>query len=415
VSKNEVDGFIRHKFAEYYRMQAHNIQPPSAIERREFGFILFKERMMMRHKSFRNPIDLQQYLVITAPSDTYYSAAYYDRPEESMENKGWIGADLIFDIDADHIETNCKIEHDLWVCQSCGTLGKGHQPALCPKCGAQKFEERSWLCETCLEAAKTETLKLIDILQSDFGFSDNDISICFSGHRGYHAHIESQAVRTFDQLARKEIVDYVMGTGLNPRLHGLDERGLKKHQIVIGPDLYDPGWRGRIARGVYDFLVNIASEQFENAHDLRKPVVDTLIEHKDLILEAWRRRAPWDAVKGLGIKTWEKVVARAITRQAVNIDTVVTTDTHRLIRLPKTLHGKTGLKATEISVKQLESFDPLSEAVAFKTGMLTVNVVEAHQFRIGNEVYGPYKEQILELPTAAAILLLCKKVAHIVR
>jgi len=30
-----------------------------------------------------------------------------------MENKGWIGADLIFDIDADHIETRCKTEHDL--------------------------------------------------------------------------------------------------------------------------------------------------------------------------------------------------------------------------------------------------------------------------------------------------------------
>ncbi|MEM2850358.1 MAG: DNA primase small subunit PriS [Candidatus Bathyarchaeia archaeon] len=415
MNKDEVDEFIRNKFAEYYRIQAPNIQPPLAIEKREFGFILFKERMMVRHKSFRNPVDLQQYLVLTVPSDAYFSAAYYERPEESMENKGWIGADLIFDIDADHIETRCKTEHDLWVCQSCGELGKGRQPDFCPRCGAQKFEERSWLCETCLEAAKIETMKLTDILQSDFGFSSDDISVCFSGHRGYHVHIESQIVQTLDQLARKEIVDYVMGTGLNPRLHGLDERGWKRTQIIVGPDLHDPGWRGRIARGVYDFLMDITPEQFENSHDIKKQVIDALIEYRNLILESWHKRGPWDAIKGLGIKTWEKIVARAIKCQAVNIDTVVTTDIHRLIRLPNTLHGKTGLKVTEISVKQLENFDPLSEAVAFKTGMLTVKVIEAHQFRIGNEVYGPYREQVLELPTAAAMLLLCKKAANIVR
>ena len=39
--------------------------------------------------------------------------------------------------------------------------------------------------------------------------------VFFSGHRGYHVHIENEAVRSLDAMARKEIVDYVTGLRLN--------------------------------------------------------------------------------------------------------------------------------------------------------------------------------------------------------
>jgi DNA primase small subunit len=99
----------------------------------------------------------------------------------------------------------------------------------------------------------------------------------------------------------------------------------------------------------------------------------------------------------------------------VKIDTVVTPDINRLIRLPNSLHGKTGLKKLEFPITAIDDFDPLKSAVAFKTGEVTVHVSEAPQFRVEDEIYGPFERQKIELPTAAALMLLCKGVAKVVK
>ena len=77
--------FVLGKFAEYYQQQSSTIYPPTSIERREFGFVLFKERIMLRHKGFRGVDDLRSSLKKIVPSDIYYSSAYYERPEEEMK------------------------------------------------------------------------------------------------------------------------------------------------------------------------------------------------------------------------------------------------------------------------------------------------------------------------------------------
>jgi hypothetical protein len=46
--------------------------------------------------------------------------------------------------------------------------------------------------------------------------------------------------------------------------------------------------------------------------------------------------------------------------------------------------------------------------------MVTVDVSDAPQFRLEDNTYGPYKNQRVELPTAAAMMLLCKGVAKVV-
>ncbi len=404
--------FVLGKFAEYYQQQSSIICPPTSIERREFGFLLFKERIMLRHKGFRSVDALRSFLKTIVPSDVYYSSASYERPEEEMKGKGWLGADLIFDIDADHIPTPCAKVHDTWVCSNCGAFGRGVTPEKCPTCGEQKFNEKTWPCEVCLEAAKAETMKLIDILTKDFGFSSEELKVGFSGHRGYHVHVESEEIREFDSMVRKEIVDYVLGIGLEAGFHGLGVRGEGKSQVLVGPDLYDLGWRGKIARGTYDFLLTASPEELEKI-GLKKKVVDTIIQNKETLLQSWKEKGPWGIIKGVGAESWRKIAEYGVRKQSVKIDTVVTTDIHRLIRLANTLHGKTGLKKIEVPIAGIEYLDPFKSAVAFKEGTVTVFVSEAPQFRLGDEIYGPYKGQKIELPTAAALLLLCKGAAKV--
>jgi DNA primase small subunit len=405
--------FIRDKFADYYKQHSASILPPSSLERREFGFLLLEKRVMLRHKGFRDVDGLRSSLATVVPSDVYYSSAYYERPEEEMKAKGWLGADLIFDIDADHIPTPCAAVHDFWVCTGCGASGKGTSPQKCPACGGIKFKEKTWPCEVCLEAAKVEAIKLIDVLTEDFGFSSEVLTVAFSGHRGYHVHVESEAVRRLDSLARKEIVDYVMGIGLEAEFHGLGKSATAERR-VSGPDLNDRGWRGRVAKGTYDFLLTASKEELMKT-GLKSLHINSLIRHREALLKSWNLKGPWGVVKGISPETWKKIAQYGVEKQSVKIDTVVTPDINRLIRLSNSLHGKTGLKKIEFPITHIEDFDPLKSAVAFKEGAVTVLVSEAPQFRVEDEIYGPFERQKVELPTAAALMLLCKGVAKVVQ
>ena len=405
--------FIRDKFADYYKQNSASIMAPSSLERREFGFFLLEKKVMLRHQGFRDADSLRSSLATVVPSDVYYSSAYYERPEEEMKAKGWLGADLIFDIDADHIPTPCATPHDLWVCTGCGASGRGGHPQKCPTCGQGKFKEKTWPCEVCLEASKTEAIKLVDILTGDFGFSSDVLTVAFSGHRGYHVHVESKSVRGLDSLARKEIVDYVMGIGLDAEFHGLRKSSTPGRR-VSGPDLNDQGWRGRLAKGTYGFLLTASKEDLLKT-GLKPLHVNSLLNHRDAILKSWNKKGPWGVIKNISSDTWKKVAEYGVEKQSVKIDTVVTPDVNRLIRLPNSLHGKTGLKKVEFSIADIEDFDPLKSAVAFNDGTVNVDVSEAPQFRVKDEIWGPFEKQKVELPTAAALMLLCKGMAKVVQ
>jgi len=405
--------FIRDKFADYYKQNSTSILPPSSLERREFGFLLLEKKVMLRHKGFIDVDGLRSSLCTIVPSDVYYSSAYYERPEEAMKAKGWLGADLIFDIDADHIPTPCATVHDFWVCTGCGASGRGVSPQKCTFCGGIKFKAKTWPCEVCLEAAKAEAIKLIDVLTEDFGFSSEVLTVAFSGHRGYHVHVESEAVQGLDSLGRKEIVDYVMGIGLDAEFHGLGKSATSGRR-VSGPDLNDRGWRGRVAKGTYDFLLTASKEDLMKI-GLKTQHVNPLIKHREAILESWNLKGPWGVVKGISPETWKNIAQYGVEKQSVKIDTVVTPDINRLIRLSNSLHGKTGLKKIEFPITDIEDFDPLKSAVAFKTGEVTVLVSEAPQFRVEDEIYGPFERQKVELPTAVALMLLCEGVAKVVQ
>lgn len=404
--------FVRSRFAEFYEENGANIEAPASIEKREFGFQIFKGNVMVRHKGFATVEDLRSFVKKTVPSHAYYSTAYYEMPEEKMENKEWLGADLYFDIDADHVPAKCGKVHDTWTCKKCGFTGKGTAPEACPACSERSFEEETWPCDICLESTKLETMKLVDILSKDFGFSPSEVNAFFSGRRGYHVQVENEAIRELDSVARKEMVDYITGVGLEPSYHGLAEGGSRKSAMLSGPGLDDLGWRGRIARGTHEFLIAATEDDLESV-GLGKKAIGEIVELRDIILESWKTRGPWSRVKGVGVESWKAIVRRAVENQSVKIDTVVTTDTHRLIRLPNALHGKTGLLKLHFAIDEIEKFDPLKSAVAFRKGEAIIFVEEAPQFRLGEERFGPFKKQKVELPMAPAIFLLCRGAAKV--
>jgi DNA primase small subunit len=399
-------------FREYYNKDFSLSESFPTIEKREFGFASF-ESWMLRHKSFQNEEELTSFLRNFVPKDAYFSCAMYETPEAEMERKGWLGANLIFDIDADHIPTSCNKIHDKWTCGDCNFAGKGIAPANCPACGSEKIDVSTWPCEACLTSAKTETIKLLDMLMQDFGFSKNETRVFFSGHRGYHVHVESESVRTLDAVARKEIVDYISGLGFEPAFHDRSKHRWRRTSVVSSSGLDNLGWSGRVARGVHDFIVTAKEEDLVGM-GLNRNIVEAMLKNRDTVLRNLNDSGMLSAVKGVGPETWRKITEFCAQNQSAKIDTVVTTDTHRLIRLADALHGKTGFKKVGFPVSDIEDFDPFRSAVAFKKGTVSVFVSDAPKFRLGNENFGPCKKQKVELPTAAAVLLICKDRAEVV-
>ncbi len=366
---------------------------------------------MVRHRSVSRISELKSLLCENIPSDVYHSCAYYENPEADMDKKGWLGADLVFDIDADHIPTSCNKIHDEWTCKTCGHNGRGITPEKCSKCGGQKFDAKTWPCERCISSAREETAKLLDMLKKDFGLSDSELRVFFSGHRGYHVHVETEAVRTLDAMARKEIVDYITGLGL-------DLRGKEK----VGPDgkiasrafsLHEFGRQGRMKRDMRGFIEAATKDDLAKA-GVKGGAAAAILQYKQQVLERCIEKGLWNSVRGVGDETWFKITTYLTNLEVSKIDTVVTTDIHRLIRMDGTLHGKTGLKKVEFPAADLAEFDAFTEAVAFKEGKAKVSVSCAPQFRLGENMFGPYTNEKVELPTAAAVLLICKGRAEVV-
>ena len=152
--------FLFKMFRMYYRSFTPDM--PDRFTKKEYGFIPFG-KTMQRHMAFTTPEDLKTFMFSKVPAHSYYSTAYYRHPAKPvMEEKEWMGAELIFDLDADHLA------------------------------GAEEMTYSQMMVQI-----RKEMISLVDdFLYSDLGFSEKQVHICFSGGRGYHAHIRSNDIYT---------------------------------------------------------------------------------------------------------------------------------------------------------------------------------------------------------------------------
>jgi DNA primase small subunit len=409
-----IDNFVVTEFRNYYKAMDLGSYKILDLQHRELAFLQFGEQTMIRHLSFDDETELKTFVVGKPPMHMYYSSAYYRHPQDTnMSKKSWLGADLVFDIDADHIKTDCKINHDKWMCLDCKTSGSGFPPEACTNCGNKRIETTTWVCDECLKVAKNEIFKLLeDYLVPDFGLALDEIEICFSGHRGYHLHILPDVFRQLTNDGRREIADYVRGIGLSQELQGF--RVLRNNEPLIGPDIKDGGWRGRIARAIYAFIEQCSPERLGEAIGSPKAAKRICDNKQDILEKMSRTPSWWGALKPEGVQRFNKIASASLGDVVCHIDERVTIDTKRLMRYPNSLHGKSGLKAVRIGYGDLERFDPLKDAIAFKNGFIKVYVKDIPRIRIGENEIGPLGEGVeVEVPKALGIYLICRCAAEI--
>ena len=175
---------LKRYFKEYYFKHSGRIGGPTHIESREFGYFPFNGQMI-RHQSFKDIGAFRALLVKEGPAGVYCSNSQYQEPTAEMQKKGWLKAELIFDIDADALKLPCKNEHDVWFCKQCGRKEFGLRPEVCPSCKGTRILEMTWACPKCIEGTKKEVIKLLEYLEEDFGISRSKSQVYFSGNAGF--------------------------------------------------------------------------------------------------------------------------------------------------------------------------------------------------------------------------------------
>ncbi len=373
--------FIRQRFTDYYGRT--RITPPSSPNQREFGFIFFEgnypeDIRMRRHIGFGSPEELEEYVKNLVPAHAYYSTAYYRTPQSAtMGDKGWLGADLIFDLDADHI------------------LRGSYQEML--------------------NRIKDETVKLITVLDEELGIDMRTVKLVFSGGRGYHIHVQEIAVRDFDSQERRELIDYICGIGINPG------------RMLTGYQPGRRGWHQRFQTCLSGYLQNLAAmppAQAKASLCALRGIGDTRASRFLESVPALLTRVQTDPVSVnirdpttaeiLEILTTEKEspLYSMIREAGVQADEPVTTDTRRLIRLPGSLHAKSGFRVTPLLIKELDDFDPLIDAVPFGDRGVRIDASREYSVSLlGNTYEIPIG--ISQVPEAVALFLCCRGMAEI--
>lgn len=378
------DEKMRHYFQEYY--ESCRPVPPDLLSSREIGYIPFGAPMV-RHRSLKNVDGLRHFLVSAVPRHMYYSTAYYKDPDNKrMSDKGWMGAELIFDLDADHIKGAEKMRYD----------------------------------EILAEVKKHTSRLIFQHLMDSLGFKKKEIRVFFSGGRGYHVHIYSERVYGMDSDARREIANFIRGEGLD--LKGVIWE-MRRARILTG------GWLSSIDRSFLRTLLSLKNGDQE-AVDFALSVLgnrNTLRAYLESLksgVKIGKRVAKRiDILSAAGPDKYrimderdhailKALIAMTASENSSEIDEPVTTDIHRLIRFPFSLHGKTGLAVIPVEVDMFDQFNPLQDAIpeVFKDRKQDINLrVPLRMNFMGSEISLEPGNHRVDLPLA--IFAVSQKIA----
>ncbi|CAI1492498.1 DNA primase small subunit PriS [Thermococcus nautili] len=293
-----------------------------SLEKREFGFDHTGEGPSDRKNVFTDVRDLEDYVKATSPYAIYTSVALYREPAQ-ME--GWLGAELVFDIDAKDLP--------LRRCQNLHPSGQ--------------------VCPICLEDAKELARDTLVVLKEDFGFEN--VHVVYSG-RGYHIRVLDEWALGLDAKARERILAYISAS------EEVTYEDVMSRRIMLSSGYF------RVFRLRFGYFIKRANENHLISAGIKKGLARKLLSDKsrERIVRSFVERGLLASFpSGVGYKTLIRLFSISSTFSKAYFDGRVTVDVKRILRLPSSLHSKVGLITTYIGPDEgkLERFNPFRDAV----------------------------------------------------
>jgi len=325
---------------EYYTRARLDI---TDIHRREIAFERWNDFRgpSLRPVYFQYIDSLSKFLIEYPYAGVYASTGYYLDPNEvDMNKKTLMKTDLVFDLDM-------KIE---------GT----------------RYEFFEKMCK------HTKTL-IHDFLIKDFGISPDKIKVEFSGNKGFHVTVDDEDMRNMDVSDRRQMIDYIMGLKVDKNILFSGN----KTSPVSG------GWRRHADNLIREILSNTEGSNNGEMTDYflelgipknRVKKISGLLSNARVrnAMKAGHLNVLYDADSRLLGDLKNILLRRHKSGLAAVLDRAVTVSTHRLFRVPGSIHRKSGLPCINLEIADLESPDFIFEKIIQVVGEDPVEIELGH-------------------------------------
>jgi DNA primase small subunit len=356
--------FLKSIIREYYSRKP--LEEPGELHKREIALESLEDGAYIRHLSFPYMHLLYDFILHKkTPTHLYYSSALYSTPDApKMEDKGWEGSELMFDVDADKLP-GC--EKKLWICPLSNMVSETTIDT-CPK--GENPIEYSWLSWGCILKAWRGVLNLIDILREEFGFTN--IRVYFSGNRGFHVKVYDPEVLEYTREMRKAIADYVSCEGLN------------REKLF-------PIYRGQVLFA-------------HREYGIRKRVLDMARTMNLVVKKVIGGKREFEAISVDSLK-------EVLSLICVDVDKAVTMDISRLSRFGNSLNMKAGLRVVWLDIdKNLEDLS-FRDFSPFK-GELKVKSLVTADIEVFDNKMTLKRGEVYKFEAHVGLYLILKKLAE---
>lgn len=420
-------------FREYY---ANAFLDVESIPRREIAFLTWDNRMI-RHQSHNDIESLRTAASKRAPKALYASLSKYLDPTHRAPK---------------------EVDRKTVNCQECGDEYKSDEPkSACPSCGVENEKANvntkdrramdlafdidygdipgsaNRTPKENLGAAALSTFNLTKLLVNDLGFDYSDMNITFSGRKGFHIRVDSSQHPLFsdsnqkDESVRRALIQYVSGYDFSP----MDFILVRAHAQSANTwhlKGYESGWGKRFNESIEYFLklANKDEETFTNVLQMYMPwytdkkrygtkkslpsqkVIggfrDACNHYRDRIMKGEDIRQMKDADAK---RLFSFALARTLLRYASFVDKRVTADKARVLRIPGSLHGGSGMVCCK--VPSIEHLTDMSWVLDLQKELLGDEEVEVSISKVANTYYGVYEPGEHKVPKHIAYALLCSQ------
>ncbi|OIR57472.1 MAG: DNA primase catalytic subunit [Amphiamblys sp. WSBS2006] len=310
----------------------------ASFQKREFSFTLSGD-IYVRYLSFSGDKDLRETLARRVPEKIDVGAVYTARPADrkavspdafTPERK-----EVVFDIDMTDYD-------DVRLCCS-----------------------KTEMCSKCWKFVSVGMDILEEILRDDFGFSQ--LLWVFSGRRGIHCWVSDERACVLENRARKALCSYIdLRRGLSGRTalfgnptHPIITRALRAidtrfEEIILHDQNIFAAEKGR--EYILGTILDAQTQKEIRAEWKRKGCVESE-EYWKTLTELIEKDLRKNKRFSKNIHTLDIIKLRCLYPR---LDEGVTAHTGHLLKIPFSIHPKTGFVSIPLRPKDRRSFDPAS-------------------------------------------------------
>ena len=348
-----------------------------------------------RHNAYQSIEDLREDIVENVPNTMFYSTARYLNPSanagvgnasETWKRKDRKSTDLTFDLDFDHVEGHDNLEY-----------------------------------ADQIKVIAEHTLRLVNILETQYGVPQDKYEITFSGRRGFHVRVFDERYVHLTKYQRQQIMRHLLGEGLD-RKATLASYHMNPRSGDLGFKLHKPSmksWGGRIrlaCNWLMDNFDQATLEQWWPKKITPKELQNLMSRFVNSTFRA-RLTKTGDLRAFLGQKLatkarlenmYKMLETLAISMYSVEIDTSVTAELNKIIRMKGSINTKQGYECRAVEKDELTDMDYLFYNCRQTFGEKPVEIQVPKHMVVHGERTFKLEAGVHTLPMHEAVLALCQ-------